>query len=254
MNVLIFIKPVLSKYVSSYSNNQEKWVLNPYDLYALSSIVRLKDKIKSLHITCISMGVIDSKEVLVRCLALGADEGILLSDKVIAGSDTYATSYILHQAVKKIDSYDFIVCGKQAVDGETGQVGFGLAYRLDIPCFAQVKEIIEVNERNIIFLQEQDEYEEIIRTKLPVLLSFNHFVIHKSISLMALKKASKKSITVWNHEDIKADVELCGSKGSKTKVLNISQLMEKKHPIVIEGTCEEKARKLLSILKVERGK
>lgn len=270
MNILIFVKPVLEKYVNNSSNNGENWVINPYDLYALSSIVTLKSKNENIHITCISMGPMKAKEVLVRCRAIGADEVILLSDPVFRGSDTYATTCILEHAVRKVGYFSLIVCGKQTVDGETGQVGYGLAYRLGIPCFAQVNEIFEISDNIeivketfpeekrkeqllkykgiVTFLYRNEGYEKIIQTPLPVMLIMDTFMTQKNVSLLKLKKAIKKPITIWNHEVLGADISICGSNGSKTEVLNVASSIEKKKPIVIEGTIAEKATKLISIL------
>ena len=97
MNIIVLIKPVSEKYVNNNSANEENLVINPYDLYALSNIVELKNKNKDIHITCISMGSLKAKDVLIRCRAIGADDVILLSDEAFAGSDTYATIYILER-------------------------------------------------------------------------------------------------------------------------------------------------------------
>lgn len=268
MNVIVLIKPVSEKYVNNNSANEENLVINPYDLYALSNIVELKNKNKDIHITCISMGSLKAKDVLIRCRAIGADDVILLSDEAFAGSDTYATIYILEQAVKKIGCFDIIVCGKKAVDGETGQVGYGLAYRLGVDCFTQVNEILEVNGKNdistfgneipdnkysgtITFSHINEENEETIKTPTPVMLIFGPFMTQKNISLLRLKSSIKKPVTVWDHDTLNSEVSLCGLKGSKTKVLNVKSVMEKKENVVLEGTIDEKAEQFLRILKIE---
>lgn len=249
MNVVVCIKPVRSKYVKTDVKNSNEWVINPYDLYALSSMLHLKKEMDNLHITCISMGPLDSQCILTRCLAMGADQGVLLSDNCFSGSDTYATAYILAEAIKKLRVYDLIVCGKQAVDGETGQVHFGLAYRLSICCFIRAEEVLRVNNTAIQFTRMLDQYKETIEVKLPVLLSFDKLEISSDLNLLRLKKARNIPITIWNCSDINANPEFCGSKGAKTKVLNLKQTFDKKNPVFIEGSNREKAQKLLDIIK-----
>ena len=287
MNIIVLIKPVSEKYVNNNSANEENLVINPYDLYALSNIVELKNKNKDIHITCISMGSLKAKNVLIRCRAIGADDVILLSDEAFAGSDTYATIYILEQAIKKIGCFDIIVCGKKAVDGETGQVGYGLAYRLGVDCFTQVNEILEVNGKNdistfgneipdnkysgtITFSHINEENEETIKTPTPVMLIFGPFMTQKNISLLCLKRSIKKPVTVSSPTKIRSLrtchnatsfsaaaykthplPSLCGLKGSKTKVLNVKSMMDKKENVVLEGTIDEKAEQFLRILKIE---
>lgn len=251
MNIVVCVKPVRLKYVHSDVNTSNEWVMNPYDTYALSGTIQLKKKIENLHITCISMGPLDAQCILTQCLAMGADECVLLSDQCFSGSDTYATVYILAEAIKKIRVYDLIVCGKQAVDGETGQVPFGLAYRLGMSCFIQVEEVLSVNHTSIQFSRRLDQYRETIEVKSPVLLSFNKPEMNGELNLMRLKKARNIPITVWNHSDINANPEYCGSKGAKTKVLDLKQSFEKKSPVFMEGSNREKVQKLLEIIKQE---
>ncbi len=249
MNAVVCIKPVRLKYVNSQADNSNEWVINPYDLYSLSCLIRLKKEISDLQITCISMGPEDSQYILTRCLAMGADQGVLLSDRCFAGSDTYATSYILAEAIKKIGRYDLIVCGKCAVDGETGQVHVGLAYRLGIQCFIQVEKITGMNNTSIQFIRVIRQFRETIDSTLPVLLSFNKLEINDGLSLVRLKKARNIPIIVWNSKDINISPEYCGSRGSKTKVLDIRQNLEKKNSILIDGSIREKAQKLLEIIR-----
>jgi electron transfer flavoprotein beta subunit len=247
MNVVVCIKPVISKYVNERTGNNNKWVINPYDLYVLNRMLQLKRESNRLHITCLSMGSIHSKEVLIRCLALGADEAVLLCDEHFAGSDTYATAYILAAAINKIN-YDIVACGKQTVDGETGQVGYGLAYRLHLLCFQQVEDILEIEKNTAIFTRVNEQYLEKLEVKLPVMLSFQKLMINCNVSLLMLKKVRSMSVQIWTHKDINLELKNCGSSGSKTKVLNIHQIFEKKNPIVINGSTKEKAEELLKII------
>lgn len=247
MKVVVCIKPVLSKFVNERTGDDDKWMINPYDLFVLNSLIQFKQNSKRIHITCISMGAINSKEVLTRCLALGADEAILLCDEHFAGSDTYATAYILAAAIKKM-SYDIIVCGKQTVDGETGQVGLSLAYRLNVPYFQQVEEILKLEEEVAIFSRLKESYLEKLEVKLPVMLFFQKLMTDCNVSLFMLKKARRMSVQIWTHLDINVALDYCGSSGSKTKVLSVQKTFEKKNPIFICGSTNEKAKELLRII------
>ncbi len=253
MNIVVCIKPVRLKYVRTNISDGNEWVINPYDLYTLLDIIEFKEKTKKVKITCVSMGPLDSECILKRCLAMGADQCVLLSDQCFSGSDTYATAYILAEAIKKIGEYDLIVCGKQAVDGETGQVPFGLAFRLGIGCFIQVEEVLSVADNSLQIVRIFDQYREILEVKPPVLLAFNKLKVNADLNLIKLKKARNMPITIWNCRDININPECCGSKGAKTKVLNLKQSFEKKNPIFIEGSMKEKAQRLLEILMREEG-
>lgn len=268
INIIVLIKPVPEKYVDNNSVDKDNLVINPYDLFSLVNIIELKNKFKNINIVCVSMGGLKAKDVMIKCRALGADDVVLLSDDTFVGSDTYATTYILEQAIKKIGNFDIIACGKQSVDGETGQVGYGLAYRLGIECFSRIKDIIEVNAKNdyslfgsgignkkdtgtVTFVHINGENEETIKTEIPVMLIFDSFITQKNISLLKLKKSRNIPITIWNHEALNADISLIGVKGSKTKVLNVESMIEKKKNIIIEGTIDEKAEFLLNLMKIE---
>lgn len=247
MKAVICIKPVLARYVKEENSDDSKWMINPYDLFVLNRLVQLRETCNRLHITCLSMGPISSKEVLTRCFALGADEGVLLCDEQFAGSDTYATAYILSAAIRKLN-YDMVVCGKKTVDGETGQVGYGLAYRLEIPHFQQVEEILKLEEDGVVFSRLREPYLETLEAKLPIMLSFQKSMTDCNVSLFRLKKAGGMPVKVWNGRDINADPRRCGSRGSKTKVQNLHQTFQKKDPVILHGSREEKARDLLRII------
>lgn len=164
------------------------------------------------------MGRNELDEMLYRCKAMGADEVILLSDKAFAGSDTYATSYILAEALKKIP-FDIIVCGAEAIDGETGQVPVGLAKRLDLFCITNVEEIKDLHEKATLVCLE-DKKKVTLQSKLPVLIAF-HDCATKSepINLLALRKARKTPIAVWNAQSLGLSADRIGQSGSKTTVL-----------------------------------
>jgi electron transfer flavoprotein beta subunit len=216
MNILICVKAVPSKLMGNSYAGQSAYSINPYDAYSIGQMLELRKEVPST-ITCVCMGPEGAKEVLVRCLAMGVDEAVLVSDPKFAGSDTFATSYILSKAVEKLQC-DVIVCGHMAVDGETGQVQYGLAQRLGIPCISNVEDVqAQVdNTLSLKYVNDRDIY--LVEAQTPVMISFNNLCEYTNINLFKLQQARKKPITVWSASDIALNQEECGLKGSKTKV------------------------------------
>ena len=216
INIVVCIKAVPSRIVNVDDKNMDPYILNPYDQYALRQVLELKKKI-DCKVTCLCMGRNDLDKMLYRCKAMGADDIILVSDRAFAGADTYATSYTLAEALKQLP-YDLIVCGAEAVDGETGQVPAGIAKRLDILCVTGVEKIEELNE-NLTLECNENEQKVVMQVKLPALIAFKDCSTKSlPINLLALKKAQKKAITVWNAESLALKEENIGQLGSKTLV------------------------------------
>ena len=119
-------------------------IINPFDMYAIEEGLRIKERLGEGEVVVITMGPPQAEEVLREAISMGVDKAILISDKRLAGSDTYATSYTLSRAIQKIGDYDLILCGKQAIDGDTAQVGPGISSWLDIPQVTYVKKISQV--------------------------------------------------------------------------------------------------------------
>jgi electron transfer flavoprotein beta subunit len=249
MEIIMCIKPVRSSLVYQDSNRNDVITMNPYDLLALKDILARK-KNTDCKVTCLSMGAPSTEEVLVRCMAMGADDAILLCDEAFGGADTVATTYVLSVAMEKINNYQVIVCGNQSVDGETGQVVYGLAERLQLPCIANVHKIVELKEDTIVLEIISEDYISTVEVKTPVVISYHDFtIVRENVSLMSLRKAERKGITIWNKEDIGIDREKCGLKGSKTKVLDIqTELVKKSNGIVVEGTSCDKAEVIFSVI------
>ncbi len=195
-------------------------IVNPFDKNAVEEALRLKDK-HGGKVTVISMGPPQAKEALKECIALGADEAILLSDRAFGGADTLATSHTLAAAIKKIGNFDIILCGKQAIDGDTAQVGPEIAEHLDIAQITYVSKL-EITDSVVRAEREHEEGYEVIETKLPVMLS-----VVKSIneprypSIKNTMKANRKEIPVWTAADVNVNPEHIGLKGSPTQVRRI---------------------------------
>ena len=152
------------------------FIVNPFDTHAVEAALFLKDNY-GCRVTAISMGPPNAVMTLKRCLALGVDDAILISDRLFGGADTLATSFVLAQTVKRIEeeygAVDVLICGKQTIDGDTAQVGPGLATRLGLAQLTLVDQIVEVNgdERTITVRRKLEGRKEIVKAKLPVLLT-----------------------------------------------------------------------------------
>lgn len=248
MKIVICIKPVKASLVYPNETRVEDFVINPYDLYALKKAVDLK-KMINCQLICLCMGPVSAKSALQRAIAIGADEAVIVCDNSFQGSDTVATSYILTQAIKKIGDVSLIICGKRTIDGETGQVVYGISERLGYHCLSEVSEIKEAKEGYMTIVQAVEEEFIIGKLKLPAVTSFCDFqVTQPKVSLLGLKKARKKEIQVWDAKNLEIDLSRCGLNGSKTKVLSVQQDIAKKQKTFLEGSTEEKAKVLHQLL------
>ncbi|WP_373265127.1 electron transfer flavoprotein subunit beta/FixA family protein [Hungatella hathewayi] len=221
MKILVCVKAVNSMLIQKNEASEiSRLTLNPYDTYSLLRAIELKNQNPESKITCLCMGPEAAKEVLTRCLAMGADDAILVTDVAFAGADTYATTLTLVKAIETIP-YDLIFCGKCSVDGETGQVAGGLAARLGICCFTEV-ERVNVEKDSLCVTYADDEVYRTVLVSYPLVLSFSDFCVQSIVNLFALKKAKKKQIHILRIEDLAVKSEECGSSGSKTMVCKTS--------------------------------
>ncbi|MDD5449602.1 MAG: electron transfer flavoprotein subunit beta/FixA family protein [Candidatus Omnitrophica bacterium] len=223
-------------------------VINPFDTYAIEEAVRLKERFAGT-ITIITMGPPQAEAALREALSLGCDEAILISDRAFAGSDTWATSYTLSSAIKKIGSYDLILCGKQASDGDTAQVGPGVATHLDIPQVTYVKKIEEINgEKARVERLVEDGY-EIVEVSLPCLFTVvKEINVPRLPSLKGKIKAKAAKVAVWNAASLECDPKRLGLEGSPTKVMKIFNPPPRKGAVKITGEPEEAVDKLIELL------
>jgi len=215
-------------------------IMNPYDAHAVEEAMALKDKYGG-KVTVISMGPPQAEEVLRQAISFGADEAILLSDRSFGGSDTLATSYILTTGIKKVDEQekiDLIMCGKQAIDGDTAQVGPGIATRLGIPQLTYVMDVLEVNqEKGTIKVARKLEGEkEILEAPLPSLLTVVKDLNELRYASLPNKiRAARFKATVWGKDDFEMDLEQMGLKGSPTAVRKIFPPPERGEGEIIPG-------------------
>lgn len=254
MKIVICVKAVKSTLVFSHSDYEEPFFFNPYDLKALEECIRLKE-ISDVELTCILMGPKESICVLNKCLAMGIDRALFLNDESFAGSDTIATSYIISKAIEYIGQYDMIVCGEKSIDGETGQVVFGIAERLGIPVISNVSQICSVCDAS--WTVETVDYEQInkITGTFPIVLTVSEFsTAYPKLSLIALKRAKLKTIEIKDAAGINADPQKCGLRGSKTRVVAMDKRFGERKQLSIQGTSAECASFILKQMIIERNR
>lgn len=255
MNIIVCIKQVpatndvkINKDTNTLVRDEAQSVINPFDTYAVEEGVRLKEATGG-KVTVISMGIPKVADILKECIAVGADEGILLSDRAFAGADTLATSAALAAGINKIGQYDIIICGKQAIDGDTGQVGPGLAERLGIPHITCVRKIEEIKEGYIRAQRMTDFGYEVIECSLPAVITVVKEINEPRLpSIKGMMKAKKAVIPVWTADDVGADKDKIGLRGSPTKVIKTFTPEININTEIIDGTPEEQAHKLVEKL------
>lgn len=202
-------------------------IVNPVDLNALEEALRLREA-HGGKATALSMGPTQAKEALRKAISLGVDEAILLSDPLFAGSDTLATSYVLAQAIRRIwraEGLDIVLCGKQAMDGDTGQVPPGIATRLSLPQLTYVERIasFKPESREIEVERRLDDWRETTRARLPALVSVLPGINDpRRASVKAMIRAARYQVPVWGRAAIEADPGKVGLAGSPTRVSMIS--------------------------------
>ena len=226
-------------------------ILNPYDHYALEKALAIKAK-TGAKVTVLSMGPAQAVAVLRLALALGADEGVMLSSRAFAGSDTWATSYALAMAIRKIGSFDMILCGQMAIDGDTAQTGPGIAFHLGIPQITFCESVDSDGSRAVVKKLIEGGH-QILEADLPVLITMTMPVDYapKYPSFMAAHKAQDKKTVTWTEKEIGADMHKLGLEGSPTRVSRIFPPAARQKGEMFNGSAEEMAAKFVEILKKE---
>ena len=226
-------------------------VLNPFDAYALEEGVRLRDKMGGdSKVTALSMGPPQAEAMLRECIAVGADEVVLLSDRAFAGADTWATSWTLALALKKLGA-DLVICGKQAIDGDTAQVGPGIACHLNWPQACYVSKVTDLTPERIVTECLLEAGREVLEVSLPAVLTVVKDINEPRLpSLKGKMKAKKAEIVVWKAADIGADPADVGLNGSPTVVARTFSPPKRAGGEMIAGeSASEKARALVERLR-----
>lgn len=215
-------------------------IVNPFDTYAQEVGVRLKEKLGG-KLVVLSMGPEQAKEAIKSCLAVGADAGYLISSRSFGGSDTLATSYILSESIKAVEEkeglkFDLILCGKQATDGDTAQVGPEIAEHLDLPQITYALDIIE-KDGEIQVKREHDSGYDMISAKLPAVVTVVKLPYEPRYPTIKSKMAAKKKeIPVLTEADIPAiDLASCGLHGSPTRVKKTFTPVREKNGVKLAG-------------------
>lgn len=196
-------------------------IINPLDLYAIETAIRLKEK-HGGTITVISMGPPQAIKAVREAIAMGCDDGILLSDKTFGGADTWSTAYTLTLGIRKLGSADLILCGERATDGDTGQVGPGMAAMLDLPLVTYVGKLDMSEPGRLRAERSVEGGREVVNAPLPVLMTVvKEIGVPRLPTLRGILRAKEIDVPTWGPQDIKADPALIGLNGSPTRVVRI---------------------------------
>lgn len=264
-------------------------IFNPEDLHALEAALQIRDRFGGT-VTALAMGPLGACEVLRESLCRGADRAILINDRRAAASDTLATSYILAQAVRKIGRYDLVLCGRQAIDGDTAQVGPQMAEKLGIPQITYFEKLVDLTEKTVRVRRNVGNGWEILEGRLPLLLTvidtaneprsasakrtmrFKRAQSAGEISAAVNKELAQADdgqkqaeaakrlealriagtvIEQWDLEDIKADLNWCGLAGSPTKVHRVQSIVLTKEGFTAVAPNEEAVSRMIHELIVD---
>ena len=256
MNIFVCIKQVpdakdvrLDPVTNTLAREGVESIMNPYDRHALEEAVALREQ-QGGTVTVITMGPPQAEAVLREAIACGADDGVLISDRAFAGADTWATSYTLAQAVKTLGAFDLILCGKQAIDGDTAQVGPGLACRLQVPYATCVQKTRKVNDEALEVERMMDDGFDVIRLPLPALMTVVKDINEPRVaSLKGKMRAKKAEIKKYSATDIGANPQCIGLAGSPTQVVRVFSPEPRGNRKIFSGTVVEQVDQLVECLK-----
>lgn len=228
MNIVVCIKQVpdtnevrLDPVTNTLIRDGVPSIINPDDKSGLEVPLRLKDENPDIHVTVLSMGPPQAQEALREALAMGADDGILVSDRAFGGADTWATSCTITAALEHLD-FDLIICGRQAIDGDTAQVGPQIAEHIGVPQVSYVEELeLDDDKKGITVKRQFEDRYHTINIKFPCLITaIAELAEPRYMTIGKVFEAYQKEIRVWGLEDIKDKLDMAniGLKGSPTKV------------------------------------
>jgi len=262
MNIIVLIKQVpdttdvkLDPKTGNLIREGMDSIINPDDLHAIEAAVSLKETFGG-RITALSMGPPQAIDAISEAMGMGVDKGILLSDRAFAGADTWATSFTLGKAIQKTGKYDLILCGRQAIDGDTAQIGPQVADYLDIPQVSYVCKIENIRKENILVKRRMEDGFEQIKCKIPALLTvIGEINVPRYPHLGKLIGccAEKAPIKIWNAADIGVKTAEVGLEGSLTHVIKTFVPKVKRQSEMLEGTKEEVVKNLFQKLSERDG-
>ncbi len=256
MNVVVCIKQVPGKIKIEIDPQTNTLIrggsdptINPFDMYALEEGIRLKERYQG-KVTVISMGPPQVEGTLREAVALGADEAILLSDPIFEGSDTWATSYVLSKGLMKLGQFDIVLCGRQSIDGETGQVGPQLAELMGLPFVSYVSKVEEVRDGQMKMQRMVEEGHQLIEMTLPGVISVvKEINVPRLPSLRGLMQSKKARITVWTARELGVDANKVGLSGSPTQIVKVFYPQRTRQVELLQGSPESQVNRLIEKLR-----
>jgi electron transfer flavoprotein beta subunit len=256
VNIIVLVKQVpdtsevkINRETNTLIRDGVPSIINPYDMYAIEEALRLREQ-HGGKVTAVTMGPPQAGDSLKEAVALGVDDVVLLSDRAFAGADTWATSYTLAMGIRKIGKFDLVIAGKQAIDGDTAQVGPETADMLGIPFVAYIRKIEKVENSTLVAERMMDEGYDIVETSLPALITVVKEINQPRLpSLKGKMKARGLKVVSWTAADIVVDLDLCGLKGSPTKVVRIFPPAPRGQREILSGSMEEQVTMVVKNLK-----
>lgn len=256
MNIVVCLKQVpgtMDVKIDPQTNNLMRQgtnnVINPFDTYALEEGVRLKERYGG-KVTAVSMGPPQAVDMLRETISLGADEAILLSDSAFAGADTWSTAYTLALAINKLGQYDLVICGRQTVDGDTGQVGPELAEMLKVPLIAYVSQVEEIAGGQIRVKRMIDEGHVVIQASLPAVITVTKEInVPRLPSLRSIVRSKNAVIPVWSLQSLSIDPGRVGLAGSFTQVIKVFYPQRIRQATIFQGDLGNQVDSLVDKLK-----
>ena len=224
-------------------------VMNPFDENALEVALRLKDAVPGTTVTVVTMGPPQAEAAVREALARGATDGVLVCGREFGGADTWATGYTLALAIRKLGPVDLLLFGKQATDGDTAQVGPGVAYHLGLPVLTYAKSVEPAGDKALKVVRTTEDGHEEWEVDLPCALTVVKEAGELRIGSLKSKMAAKKAqIPVWGVAELAPDPDKIGLKGSPTRVAKVFAPPVKTNRVRLEGTPAEQAEKLVALL------
>jgi len=208
-------------------------IVNPLDLYGIELALRLRDGAGSGEVVAVTMGPPKADKAIREAVAMGCDRGVLVSHKAFAGSDTWATSYVLAAAIRRLAPLDLIVCGERATDGDTGQVGPGIAAFLDLPVVTYVSKVRDADDASMVVERLVEDGHEVLEVQRPAIITVVKEVGDPRLpTLRGKQKARRADVPVWGPDDLDVEPGNLGLNGSPTRVVKI-------HKPTVARQCEK---------------
>jgi electron transfer flavoprotein beta subunit len=256
MNILVCLKQVpdtpdvkIDPQTNTLIRDGIKTITNPFDTYALEEGVRIKERYGG-RVSAITMGPPQAEQVLRDAISTGADDAVLLSDSAFAGADTLATAYTLARAISKLGPYDLVICGRQTIDGDTGQVGPELAEMLCVSFVAYVSKTEEISDGWLRVRRMVEDGYEVIETPLPAVITVvKEINVPRLPSLRGLTRAKSVAIPVWTAQELGIDPGTVGLSGSATRVIKVFFPQRVRRGETLQGDLPSQVSRLVDMLR-----